>query len=228
LAAASAILVAVLERELGGEGQFIDIAEADVWATTQTGIEYLTYEVDGVGSMRERPRARRSASQFPPPRWCAQDGVLIGGLVQAAQFERFLIAIGKPEWVGDPRFANRRDLPGAAATELRAASDEWFSSHTTEQALDVLLAHKLPFTPLLTVAGLVESPQAAARGFLAAPDWSRGEPWRYPTESFIMGDSPLSPRGPAPRLGQHNAAILCDRLGYTRQELVALFQTGVI
>jgi len=29
-------------------------------------------------------------------------------------------------------------------------------------------------------------------------------------------------------LGQHNADIYCDRLGYTKEELVKLYQTGII
>lgn len=35
-------------------------------------------------------------------------------------------------------------------------------------------------------------------------------------------------RRPAPLLGQHYAEVFCDELGYTHQELVYLWASGVI
>ncbi len=133
LAAASACLVAVLARLRGGCGQHVDIAEADVWATTQTGVEYLVYELDGVPGMRGRARAVRPVDSFPPPYWRTKDGIMVGGGAQAAQFERFLEAIGRPEWVTDARFTSRRNLAPEAAHELMEVAMEWFASRTTAE-----------------------------------------------------------------------------------------------
>jgi crotonobetainyl-CoA:carnitine CoA-transferase CaiB-like acyl-CoA transferase len=50
----------------------------------------------------------------------------------------------------------------------------------------------------------------------------------YPGRPYIMSESPWSMRRHAPQLGQHNEEIYCEMLGYSRQELVVLYQVGVI
>ena len=48
-----------------------------------------------------------------------------------------------------------------------------------------------------------------------------GPPYR------LSGQDAVQPN-PAPLLGQHNADVYCDGLGYSKEELVKLYQTGII
>ena len=50
---------------------------------------------------------------------------------------------------------------------------------------------------------------------------SPGPPARFAGEAWSL-------RRHAPLLGEHNRDVLCDRLGYTKQDLVALRAAGVV
>ena len=51
---------------------------------------------------------------------------------------------------------------------------------------------------------------------------------KVPAVLFNLSLTPYRYIAPAPTLGQHNHEIYVDGLGYTRQELVRLRQTGAI
>ncbi|GAI97702.1 unnamed protein product, partial [marine sediment metagenome] len=49
----------------------------------------------------------------------------------------------------------------------------------------------------------------------------------YPGAPFRMSETPWQ-TGRAPLLGEHNEEIYCQRLGYSREDLVKLREGGVI
>ena len=53
-------------------------------------------------------------------------------------------------------------------------------------------------------------------------------PVAYPGPPYRLFDDDATGSRPAPTLGQHNRPVLCDELGYTPEELVRLYQTGII
>ena len=53
------------------------------------------------------------------------------------------------------------------------------------------------------------------------PVYFAGPPYRISSQIEIAPS-------PAPLLGQHNSHVYCEDLGYSREELVKLYQTGII
>ena len=53
-------------------------------------------------------------------------------------------------------------------------------------------------------------------------------PVSYPGTPYELDGSSTASPSPAPYLGQHNEAIYCGILGYTNEQLVKLYQTGII
>ncbi|MFO8010360.1 MAG: CoA transferase, partial [Dehalococcoidia bacterium] len=45
---------------------------------------------------------------------------------------------------------------------------------------------------------------------------------------FIMSETQWSVERPAPTLGQHNEQVFCDRLGYSKEQLIDLRKAGII
>ncbi len=88
LSAASATVLALLVREMSGEGQAIDIAEADVLATLQTGVYLNNYYFDGTQSMRGHRFGSRTI--YPASFYRCQDGFMWVTAPQWAQWERLL------------------------------------------------------------------------------------------------------------------------------------------
>ncbi len=50
----------------------------------------------------------------------------------------------------------------------------------------------------------------------------------YPGTPYELDGSSTADPSPAPFLGQHNEAVYCGMLGYTNEQLVKLYQTGII
>ena len=45
---------------------------------------------------------------------------------------------------------------------------------------------------------------------------------------FVMSETPRRIQGPAPLLGQHNAAVLTQHLGYSAADVARLTQAGAL
>ena len=88
------------------------------------------------------------------------------------------------------------------------------------------LEHRVPLAPVRDF-NEVRNDESLADQFVTIdrPDTGpvsfAGPPYK------LSGDEAMPPQ-PAPLLGQHNADIYCDRLGYTKEELVKLYQTEII
>ncbi|MGH7802998.1 MAG: CoA transferase, partial [Candidatus Binatia bacterium] len=64
-----------------------------------------------------------------------------------------------------------------------------------------------------TSATLLDSPTVAARGVAASVDDDEGNTRLVVQSPYRFSDAESGVAGPAPRLGQHNAAVLADWLG---------------
>jgi CoA:oxalate CoA-transferase len=136
--------------------------------------------------------------------------------------------LGQPELATDPRF---KDLAARAknAAELIGIVQGWLDSTASdEEALNLLLEHRVPHAPVLTVPQAMAHPHLRARGtvrtvhdrFLGDFDVP-GFPMRF---SKFPGQMPLD----APTLGEHNEVVLRDYLGYSPERIRALEADGVL
>ena len=223
LAAASAILTALLARDLTGKGQVVEIAEADVWATLQTGRQFLHYQADGM-----RPRDRQKVQQTFPHFVNCKDGYVVVVMPQMAQWERFWAIIGRPDVAKNPRYVDWDKLPPGAAQELESIAEPWFMARTKEEIFRIFREAKVAVTPMVTVADQANSSQERARGFFTRVDSKERGPLTYAGMPYVMSKTPVHIRRAPPRLAEHNVEIYCRRLGYSAQELATLRQCGVI
>jgi crotonobetainyl-CoA:carnitine CoA-transferase CaiB-like acyl-CoA transferase len=53
-------------------------------------------------------------------------------------------------------------------------------------------------------------------------------PIANPGPPYALVEDEARPPIAAPLLGQHNAEVYCQMLGYAREQLVKLYQTGII
>ena len=112
------------------------------------------------------------------------------------------------------------------ADEVDGYMEEWLLQHTKAELLVLALEHRIPLAPVRDFKE-VRNDESLADQCAASyrpdpgPDSFAGPPYSlYPQET--------TPPSPAPLLGQHNSDFYCDRLGYSKQELVKLYQTGII
>jgi crotonobetainyl-CoA:carnitine CoA-transferase CaiB-like acyl-CoA transferase len=77
------------------------------------------------------------------------------------------------------------------------------------------------------VEDLFQSEQYQAHGYFTKIDHPAAGPLAYPGAFATMGDVEWK-HGRAPLFGEHNTEILCNDLGYSRQDVVRLRKMGVI
>jgi len=223
MAAASSIVIALLARETFG-GQHIDIAEVETLAGIYNGPEALM----AVYQWRVTRRTGHHALDFPYPNCIlrCKDGYILVGAPEGRQWRKLLELMGDPVWSKDPRFRNRTEMNNLYADELDGYLEEWLRNYSKEELLAMALEHRLPLAPVRTFDEVRHDPSLASL-FVEIEREDTG-PVAYPGPPYLLPGVETSTPTPAPHLGQHNEEVLCGTLGFSKEQLVKLYQTGII
>lgn len=118
-------------------------------------------------------------------------------------------AVGRPEWLTDPRFAAGRSR-AANAVELIGELDEIFAAKPLDEWAKVFAGEPDFFwSPINSIEDVVADDQFhAAGGVVYVPDGDAGAPM-VATPADFHG-TPWEPRSAAPKLGEHTEDILAE------------------
>lgn len=217
IAAFTAIMAAIWQRDLTGEGQQIDVSIQEATAFTQISSSLLA-------AWTGEPHGRR-----PSPMVAAQDGWVTLGLemgVAADIWPRICELIGRPDLAEDARFsttAYRRENRDA----FNEIVDEWVRGQSKEAIYHRLQAMRTIAGYVATVEDLYANAHLRERGFFRELDHPVAGPARYPGMPFRIGDFPAV-EARAPLLGEHNRAVYAGELGLAAAEIVQLYERGVL
>ncbi len=176
-------------------GQHLDIAMLDAWHATD---DYLHYLLDGA----EKP-VLQGGEVFETP-----GGPLMLNRTLPHVWKLLKAAYGL---VSDE--AQGADVTVKARCR-RAAVLRWMASFPERDALKRALEKaNLAWAEVRTSATLLDSPTVAARDLVASVADDRGNVRLVAQSPYRFSAAASGVRGPAPRLGQHNAAVLGDWLG---------------
>ena len=216
-------LMALWAREAIGRGQHIDISEAEVWATVHWGFDMLW----SIFSWGDNSRWGHHVRGFRYPACIipCKDGHVCLQVAEAQQWRKFLNIMG--ENADDVRFKEWHERHTYCIEEADAVLRPWAMEHTREEILALGLENDLPWAPVKNCDEVVDDPHLAARGFWG--DIGGGEIGvQCPLAGYHLSKTPARIDHRAPRLGEHNKLIYCDRLGYSKQELTTLRRSGII
>ena len=197
-------------------GQLVDASAQEA----QLSVGYMPLqrlESEGITETRQT-RYFRVGGVLP-----ASDGYVEMLTLEPRQFAGLLNFMGNPDWATPEMFSD----PSAYGPELNRRMREWFARHTREWLYAEGQAHGVPIAPYYTPSEVFRSAQQRERGFYAAVDHPATGPLEYAGAPFRLDATPTTLTR-APMLGEHNAAVYGNLLGYAGPELAELARAGVI
>jgi crotonobetainyl-CoA:carnitine CoA-transferase CaiB-like acyl-CoA transferase len=204
---AAAICAALIARQRVGTGQLVSTSLYRQGAYT-VSFDLNTYLLTG------QPIAIGQRESMGNPcmnNYAAGDGrrFWIVGLEADRHWPALCRAIGRPEWLTDPRFDNAR-ARAANAVQLVAELDRIFATRSLDEWGEVFAGEPDFFwSPVNTLQDVVADEQFhAAGGIVDVPDGEASVPMVATPADF--GGTPWAPRSAAPELGQHTDEILAE------------------
>ena len=219
---AMGIMAALLEREISGEGQWVDssllaaqIAVMDFQAARWT----VDREV--------APQAGNDHPLYMPTgMFETADGFINIAASGDEMFSRLCAALGTEELLGDPRFAdgpargrNRAALNEAVAAVTRTA--------TTAEWVERLNRGGVPSGPVYSLDRTFADPQVRHIGMAAPVDHPTRGRIELVGQPVRFHRTPWRLRNASPEMGEHTRAILAD-LGYSEEEIDRLRKRNVL
>jgi crotonobetainyl-CoA:carnitine CoA-transferase CaiB-like acyl-CoA transferase len=219
LTAAQNITAALLARERTGKGQHLRLSMLDaviafVWPE---GMAYHTF----IGEGRQiKPVPRRDLV------FSTKDGHMIASTVAHREFQGFCRAVGKPEWLEDPRFSSTAGLVANATARLELMA-EVLATRTTAEWLEALDREDVPCGPVLTRDHIHEHAQVRENAILVEDEHPVAGRMRQPRPAERLDATPSAISRPAPTLGQHSEEVLRES-GFSAAEIAALRGAGAL
>jgi crotonobetainyl-CoA:carnitine CoA-transferase CaiB-like acyl-CoA transferase len=220
---AGGVAAALFQRERTGKGSVVDVALLAM-AVWQIGTDLTATTIT-----REEPRGLDAAKALPNPlvgpyatsdhRW-----MMFSMLDDERHWAPTCRAIGKGEWIDDPRFVDTA-ARAEHADELHAMVVEQIETFTLPEIVGRLAAEDTIFSTLASPLEVIDDPQVVENGYLARHP---GHPTaRLATAPMQFDDEMVEVRRGAPGLSEHTDEVLGD-LGYTAAELTQLRDAGAI
>jgi crotonobetainyl-CoA:carnitine CoA-transferase CaiB-like acyl-CoA transferase len=218
--AAQAVTAALFARERTGEGQHIRLAMLDTMIAFLWPEAMTQYTVVGREATTADPTAR------PDLIFETADGYITVGTISDSEWQGFCAASGRPGLTEDPRF----NSPGGRAvnaTERILLIAEIIKERPTAEWLRRLDANDVPSAPVLRRNEVIANEQVLARELIIELDQPDIGRVRQPVPAARFDRTPARIQGPAPRIGEHSAAILAE-LGLNAVEIERLAAEKVV
>jgi len=138
----------------------------------------------------------------------------------------FCKAIGKSEWVNDPRYATM-EIREQHAEELVALLDEVMSSRTWAEWETEFKKYDLIASGNQTIAEIIKDEQAITNNFYTDIEHPVAGKARLLNSPIQFSETPARIRWAAPPLGAHTEEVLLEA-GYSWEDLEKLKEEGVI
>ncbi len=230
---AFAVMTALWHRERTGEGQLVEIGQAEN-ASAMFTQAIMDYSLNG--RAQETIGNRDVNGRFPcgvypaksPGTAATQEDRWIAIHVETdEQWAGFGKAIGSPQWASDARFATNegraahyREIDAGIAA-YTAGQDDYELMHRLQQA-------GVAAAPVLEASRMFDDPQLRSRGWFRQQTQADAGTHEYVGPLWKMGGTPVEFLQPPVTFGEHNDYIYRDVLKLPDAEIEALRAAGHI
>ena len=222
--AALAVTAAYVQRMRTGEGQLIELSMQEAMTYyLRTAVSNTRF--GQVPTPRSGNGSNPFMSLYPTSPGGPNDYVFIMA-VNPRMWQGVCNAIGKPDLLSDPRFANSRSRH-ENRQQLFDEISGWTQSHTKQYCMKELAEAGVCASRVFETTDLFTDPHLLERGFIKSvshPDHGDirllGWPARMSESSVDYSASPL--------LGEHTDEVLADDLGLSDTDLDELRKDGIV
>jgi crotonobetainyl-CoA:carnitine CoA-transferase CaiB-like acyl-CoA transferase len=208
-----AISAALYQRTATQCGQHIDVSMLEsMLSLTLNELQWSQFEVP-----------QTSRPMFGPIE--TADGYVMVAIASEKTFQGLMKVIGRPEWIGDQRFAAYADRRSNWA-EMMQGVESWSRIVTTEDCLAALNKEGVPSSAYRTVGGALSDPQIAHRGALAQVEDAGGS-FKVLNLPFRMSGAKVAAGRRMATLGEHTRELLKES-GLSEQAIAAFSSKPVV
>jgi crotonobetainyl-CoA:carnitine CoA-transferase CaiB-like acyl-CoA transferase len=220
------ILAALRQREATGTGQHVDVSMLGVLTSLVAAEPFDLLEACGLPQRTGRVVPRLT----PFGVYESADGH-VAICAPTEQFARGVFAaIGHAEFEHDPRFATR-DARVAHVTEMNGHIEAFTRTRQTAELLPLLERHRVPAAEVRSPREAVRDQRVQSRGEtvpLEHPEFGRVADVVGMGVPITFSDASVGCMRPAPSVGQDNALVYGDWLGYGSAGVEQLQSAGII
>ncbi|MCC6959073.1 MAG: CoA transferase [Dehalococcoidia bacterium] len=230
--AALSVMMALRHRDLTGEGQKIEIGQAEN-ASPMLAQAFMTYSLTGKVPERIGNRSVYGfapTSVYPcrptgPAEECGDRWIALS-VCNDDQWKALASLVGGP--ADEPRFATN-DGRFEHHDELDRILADWTKDWDDMELFHRLQSAGIPAGPVLESSRAFDDPHVVARGLYQPQHLFDGlGPFRFNTPMFRFSETPATVRQPPVALGEHNEYVYRELLGIDAAEYDRLVAAGHI
>lgn len=219
------VLAALYQREVTGEGQFVEVSMHDAIYPTLMSPIAAYFNGDDVPP---RTGNRHSGlAQSPYNVYETADGYIAIFGVTDAHWHSLLDVIGSPHLKDDPRFETNVKR-AKNAEEVDHLVEEWTKQHERDEVKEILLESGVPCGPVKELSEVVDDTHLKSRKMINEIEHPNYGDISVPGLPIRLEQSELPDIEPSPEKGRDNDEVYSERLGLSPAELEELRKENVI
>ena len=216
LSCAMGILTALLEREVSGEGQWVQ--------TSLLQAQIFMLDFQAARWLMEKDVAKQAGNNHPTSIptgvFKTSDGYINIATTGGRIWERFCQTIGAPEWIENPDYAT-----APARSKNRDALNAAINEHTVKKSTDAwvseLNAAGVPCGPIYSIDQMFDDPQVKHLDMAQKVPNDEGRDITLVSQPFKLSRTPSRMAARPPEFGEQTEEILSE-FGFTDGEIADL------
>ncbi|WP_059376149.1 CaiB/BaiF CoA transferase family protein [Achromobacter sp. PD1] len=220
--AAVGILLALLEREHSGAGQWVhsSLLHTQIALMDFQAARYLNDGDTPVQAGNDHP------TSSPMGLFEASDGAFNLGASGEGNWRRLCECLDAPQWLEDPRYATEK-LRVANRAALNASLAQRFRQQGVAHWVGLLNRAGVPAGPVYSIPQVFEDEQVRHLGVAQRVADETGHEYRLISQPVALTRTPAHIARPAPGWGEHTREMLAE-LGYATGDVERLYEEGVV
>ncbi len=222
LFAALGVMVALLEREVSGEGQQVEssLLEAQMFILDFQAARWL---IDGVVPPQS---GNNHPTSIPTGVYPTKDNPINIATTGAPTWARFCKALGVEELHDNPDYKTA-SLRSKNRDALNEKLNAVFRTRTSSEWIAVLNAAGVPCGPIYRIDEMFEDPQVKHLDFVREVQSKALGPLKVMRQPVSLSRTPHRPVAASPERGEHTDEVLKE-FGFTEAEIAALRKANAL